>query len=303
MPLSPDGLFLFEVIISMSDNKKYYYLKLKENFFESDTLILLESQKDGYLYSNILLKLYLRSLKNEGRLAFNNLIPYNVEMLATLTRHQVGTVEKALRMFEQLGLIEILDNGVIYMTDIQNFIGKSSSEADRQREYQKRITDEKQKLLEPCKKSCKKSNKKNTPEIELEIETEIETEIDKKRKNKKTEYDVLIENYTDNIELRSTIYEFIKMRKGIKKPITSYGLKKILNELDRLAANDDEKIQILDKSIERSWAGVFELNNNGKNNKEPPKSTDPKESYKGKTIYEMTPEEREAAYEEGWDDV
>lgn len=162
----------------MSDNKKYYYLKLKENFFESDTLILLESQKDGYLYSNILLKLYLRSLKNEGRLAFNNLIPYDVEMLATLTRHQVGTVEKALRMFEQLGLIEILDNGVIYMTDIQNFIGKSSSEADRQREYQKRISDEKQKSLKPCKKSCKKSNRKSTPEIEKEIETEIETEID-----------------------------------------------------------------------------------------------------------------------------
>ena len=162
----------------MSDNKKYYYLKLKENFFESDTLILLESQKDGYLYSNILLKLYLRSLKNEGRLAFNNLIPYNAEMLATLTRHQVGTVEKALRMFEQLGLIEVLDNGVIYMTDIQNFIGKSSSEADRQREYQKRITNEKQKLLEPCKKSCKKSNKKNTPEIETEIEIETETEIE-----------------------------------------------------------------------------------------------------------------------------
>ena len=172
----------------MSDNKKYYYLKLKENFFESDTLILLEAQKDGYLYSNILLKLYLRSLKNEGRLAFNNLIPYNAEMLATLTRHQVGTVEKALAMFEQLGLIEILDNGVIYMTDIQNFIGRSSSEADRQREYQKRITDEKQKLLEPCKESCKKSNKesckksnkKNTPEIEteIELETEIETEIE-----------------------------------------------------------------------------------------------------------------------------
>lgn len=175
----------------MSDNKKYYYLKLKENFFESDTLILLEAQKDGYLYSNILLKLYLRSLKNEGRLAFNNLIPYNAEMLATLTRHQVGTVEKALVMFEQLGLIEILDNGVIYMTDIQNFIGKSSSEADRQREYQKRITDEKQKLLEPCKESCKKSNKesckksnkKNTPEIEIETDIELETEIETETDN------------------------------------------------------------------------------------------------------------------------
>ena len=100
-----------------------------------------------------------------------------------------------------------------------------------------------------------------------------------KNKNKKTEYDVIIENYTDNIELRNTIYEFIKMRKGIKKTITSYGLKKMLNKLDRLAANDDEKIQILDKSIERSWAGVFELKdnkggNNGGENRKHSESTD-----------------------------
>lgn len=46
----------------MADSKKYYYLKLKENFFESDSMILLENMADGYLYSNILLKLYLRSL-------------------------------------------------------------------------------------------------------------------------------------------------------------------------------------------------------------------------------------------------
>lgn len=59
------------------DNKKYYYLKLKENFFESDSMVLLENMKDGYLYSNILLKLYLRSLKDGGRLMLNGAIPYN----------------------------------------------------------------------------------------------------------------------------------------------------------------------------------------------------------------------------------
>lgn len=63
----------------MADNKKYYYLKLKENFFESDEAIILESMPDGYIYSNILLKLYLRSLKNDGLLMFNNLIPYNAQ--------------------------------------------------------------------------------------------------------------------------------------------------------------------------------------------------------------------------------
>lgn len=115
----------------MADNKKYYYLKLKENFFESDSMILLENMADGYLYSNILLKLYLRSLKDDGRLMLNGAIPYNSQMLASVTRHQVGTVEKALKIFKELGLIEMLDSGAIYMMNIQDFIGKSSSEADR----------------------------------------------------------------------------------------------------------------------------------------------------------------------------
>ena len=50
----------------MADNKKYYYLKLKEDFFDSDEMLLLQGMKDGYLYSDILMKMYLRSLKNEG---------------------------------------------------------------------------------------------------------------------------------------------------------------------------------------------------------------------------------------------
>ena len=37
----------------MSDNKKYYYLKLKEDFFTSETITLLESMKDGVLYDII----------------------------------------------------------------------------------------------------------------------------------------------------------------------------------------------------------------------------------------------------------
>ena len=68
----------------MADNRKYYYLKLKEGFFESDEIKILESMKDGHMYSNILLKLYLKSLRNEGRLMYRNVIPYTPEILATL---------------------------------------------------------------------------------------------------------------------------------------------------------------------------------------------------------------------------
>lgn len=72
----------------MADNKKYYYLKLKENFFDSDSMVLLESMQDGILYSNILMKMYLKSLRNDGYLVLNNAIPYNAQMIATVTRHQ-----------------------------------------------------------------------------------------------------------------------------------------------------------------------------------------------------------------------
>ncbi|WP_255594354.1 MULTISPECIES: phage replisome organizer N-terminal domain-containing protein [Terrabacteria group] len=56
----------------MSDNKKYYYFKLKEDFFTSETITLLESMKDRVMYSNILLKLYLMSLKNNDKLIFRD---------------------------------------------------------------------------------------------------------------------------------------------------------------------------------------------------------------------------------------
>ena len=153
----------------MSDNKKYYYLKLKENFFDSEEMIILQNMPDGYLYSDILMKLYLRSLKNSGKLMFKDLIPYTPSALAQVVRHQIGTVEKALRIFQDLGLIEILDNGAIYMLDIQNFIGESSTEADRIRKYRSQIKQDVQMLQQ--------TNNKSTPEIELEKEIDINNNI------------------------------------------------------------------------------------------------------------------------------
>lgn len=168
----------------MADNQKYYYMRLKEDFFDSDSMLLLESMPDGYLFSNILLKLYLRSLKDNGRLMLNGRIPYNPQMIATVTRHQVGTVEKALRTFAELGLIEVLDNGAIYMADIQNYIGKSTTEADRKRVYREKISAEKKALKLPAGQKADKCPDKSTLEIEKEIEIDIDIEKEKKNKGK-----------------------------------------------------------------------------------------------------------------------
>lgn len=124
--------------------KNYYYLKLKENFFEEDSIKILESMENGYLYSNILLKLYLKALKNNGKLIFNDFIPYDAKMLSTITGHNVDVVEKAVKIFQAMRLIEILDNGAIYMLDMQTMIGSITSEGIRKAEYREKIKLEKQ---------------------------------------------------------------------------------------------------------------------------------------------------------------
>jgi len=169
----------------MSDNKKYYYIKIKDNFYDTDDIKLLQSMDNGYLYSDILMKLYLKSLKYNGKLMFKDHIPFNAKMIATITCHNIAIVEKALSIFAEIGLIEILDNGAIYMLDIQNFIGQSSTEADRKKEYRQRIAIEKNKLLpegeDICPDICPQREDKIPPEIEIrdrDKDKEIDIELD-----------------------------------------------------------------------------------------------------------------------------
>ncbi|MGR8824723.1 phage replisome organizer N-terminal domain-containing protein [Leuconostoc mesenteroides] len=227
----------------MADNKKYYYIRLKENFFDSDEIKLLESiPNDGYKFSNILLKMYLKSLKYNGRLMFNERIPFNAEMLATVTGHSLGDVTRAIDMFKKFGLIEVLETGEIYMLDIQSFIGKTTTEADRKRSYRKEIEDKK-----AIGTNVRQNSDKSIPEIEIEIEKEldIEQEINK-------ELDTEIETpYSKIVSL------FENNGFGSVGGITSQNIQ---DELRDFADNSDvnEATQMFERAIEIAV-------NNGKN--------------------------------------
>ena len=114
---------------------------------------------------------------------FNERIPFNPQMLSTIVRHPVGVVEKALKAFIDLGLVEIMDNGAIYMLDIQNFIGKTTTEADRKKKYRARIAQEKGNVLGSGQMSRQTSDKR-TPETEKELEKELKIDIDIENREK-----------------------------------------------------------------------------------------------------------------------
>ena len=121
----------------MAENKKYYFLKLKEDFFDQREIVVLEGSKEGVLYVNILLKLYLKSLQHNGKLLLNEFTPLSAEMIALLTRQETGTVERAMRAFMQLGLVEVLEDNTYYMPEIQEMTGKGSSDAERKARYRR----------------------------------------------------------------------------------------------------------------------------------------------------------------------
>ncbi|MCE5295394.1 MAG: phage replisome organizer N-terminal domain-containing protein [Chlamydiales bacterium] len=219
----------------MSDNKRYYYLKLKDNFFDSDELMVLESLPDGYMYSNILLKLYLRGLKNDGKLMVNERIPYNSTMLATVTRHPVAVVEKAIKIFIDLGLIEVMENGAIYLLDIQNYIGESSTEADRKRRYREKIESEKLLPLPTngtnVPRNVPKCPDENPPEteiekeldldldLELELEKEKELELKKKIKKEKSPSPEKKTSFAEFVTLTQTEYDMLTAKLGNEQAV------------------------------------------------------------------------------------
>ncbi|WP_164469253.1 phage replisome organizer N-terminal domain-containing protein [Aliarcobacter cryaerophilus] len=146
--------------------KKYYWLKLKDDFFDKDEVKIIEGQPNGKDYIIFYMKLLLKSVKTEGELFFKETIPYSPQMLSTITNTNIDTVRVAVDLFISLGLMERWDNGTLFMFETQNMIGSESKWA-----AYKRVERKKDKEIGQCPKTSKKSP--------IEIETEIETEEEK----------------------------------------------------------------------------------------------------------------------------
>lgn len=122
-------------------------------------------------------------------------------------------------------------------------------------------------------KESKKEESNNTQNQQVEISEELkqmQKEIEqlkeeneklkaKKAKPKKQtkSYDEQIEEYTQNKELQDALKAFVQMRSFIKKPLTEYGLKLSLGNLSKLGRTDEEKIAIVNRSVEHNWQGFF----------------------------------------------
>ena len=141
--------------------EKYFWLKLKRDFFKRHDIRVVEDMPNGKEYILFYLKLLVESIDHEGELMFSETIPYNAEMLASVTNTNVDIVKAALRVFYDLNMIECLDSGALYMREVEHLIGSQSISAEKKEIQRKKL--EGGQRVDNC-----------PPELELEKELEIE---------------------------------------------------------------------------------------------------------------------------------
>ena len=115
-------------------SKKYYWLKLDVNFFDREEIQIVESMPNGIKYTNFYMKLLLKSANSEGKLLFKGIVPYTDEMLATITRLDIDTVRSAIKIFVELGMVQILDDGALFMHEANAMVGCETEWAKKKRE-------------------------------------------------------------------------------------------------------------------------------------------------------------------------
>lgn len=152
----------------MEANKKYYWLKLKRDFFKRHDIMIIESMPNGKEYALFYLKLLLESIDHEGALRFSEAIPYNEQMISTITNTNIDIVRSAMKIFQQLNLVEMQDDQTIYMNEVNKMLGSETSWAEKKRQYRLGKEDNVLELSSSC-----------PPIVRQEIEIEKELELEK----------------------------------------------------------------------------------------------------------------------------
>lgn len=213
------------------------------------SVIRVNKTRDYTVMSNHHFKDKSLSLKAKGLLSQMLSLPddwdYTVEGLCLINRESKTSIQSALK--------ELEEGRYLIRTRVQDELGRFGYEYDiyEQPQIDKPQTD----LPQTENPYTDKPQTENRPQLNTKKSN---------TKNKKLNINNLIDNYTNDIELKEALLDFAEMRKAIKKPIcTERAWKLLLGKLDGITSDTSLKIACLNQSIEHNWQSVYPLKQNG----------------------------------------
>lgn len=222
--------------------KRYYWLKLKENYFDSPKIKKLRKIAGGDTYTIIYLKLQLLSIKNNGIIEYEKIEPTFQEELALKLDEDVENVGVTLSYLQSQGLVDVNENNDFFLIEASNNIGSESESAERVRLFRERknqialqcndsVTEVKQISISNSNSNSTSnsnsiSNNKDKKDSEIEQEFEEVWKLyprkeDKKKAfsayktaRKKASFDEIkkgVETYSNHIKASNTDKRYIKL--------------------------------------------------------------------------------------------
>ncbi len=221
------------------------WIKITTDIFDDEKMYAIETQQDGQLMELIWFKLLCLAGKcnNHGFLMLNSKIAYTDEMLSKIFRVEIGSVQRALLLFEQLEMIELVDNAYMIANwdkhqNTQGLEDMKEKHRLRQKAYRER---QKQALIE------KKSESDVTRDVTVTSQSDVICSY-----SYSNSYSNSISNNSNNN---------IDSNKNTKKPKHKYGEYQhvLLTDTDRERLVNDygeeethKAIKYLDEYIETS---------------------------------------------------
>lgn len=259
----------------MADIKKYYWLKLMKDFFTQPKIKKLRRIAGGDTYTIIYLKLQLLSIDNNAVLEYQEIENDFIEEMALTIDEDVENVKVTINYLMAQGMLEKVDDHHYILVETLKSIGSETSKAElmrKKRGIEKEIVkngNNVTKVLPDVTNALPTRYQSVTEvlptvtncytEIEKEKELELKKELESEKKKEKREtYVSILDSYTSNETLKSSLNDFIEMRKKMKG-FTTRAFKLALNKLDELSNDDNEKIKIVNQSVMNSWKSFYEL--------------------------------------------
>lgn len=247
------------------------WIKISCDIFNDEAIKLIEQMPDGDAIIVIWLKLLITAgkINDNGYLYFKKEIPYTDEMLSTIFCRPLNTIRLALRTFENFGMIQIVNEQGIFITNwekYQNIEGMEKIKIQT-RERVKKFR-EKQKLLS-CNATCNVTvTDSNAIDKDIDKEKELDKEINKEEKKKnfvaKSFFQKLIaedEDLKEYSSLKDLFIEFLEYKTAIKKQFkTEKSVRNAFLDFIRLSGGNEKYARALvDNTIARGWQSIYDL--------------------------------------------
>ena len=167
------------------EKKKFYWLKLKKDFFKRHDIRIIEGMPNGTDICLFYLKLMLESIDHDGRLRFSDTIPYTPEMLSVITCTELDIVEQGIDALGGLGMLEQTDDGTFILPKVSSMIDSASDTDAARRMRRLRENNANEQNVRISEQNVQKSEQKRTKRYEsksIEIEKELEIKRNIKEK-------------------------------------------------------------------------------------------------------------------------